>query len=388
MNRRDAVVAGFGGLVGAALMGARPRLFARAAEAPALETEALTGAQGSSVSSPALNLADFVDTTGRKDATAGIRAALDSLTKGGIVTGPPGAIYACSDEIVIPHHGITFDFPGSHPAPSPWPTLFDFSALGSGKSCFSAEGKKGLGFKNFNLQATNGRGGAGIRIFNASKVDIDSVVMTLRRGPDAYGLQFGDMSSGENAVIASGVRNCVVSAQGIPFVVGGGCTSVALLQNFAISASGAAGYYFWRSTYCGAEFCACDSGTGGAYGYKFDGAVAVALRGCGAEANAKGFALITGGSHAISIETCRGVNNNVSGDRGIGSFVEIAGGSNYNIKIDTCEDTNPHAGTSVNIRASAGTGKTTIIGYNTASFPNGYTSGSDPIWLTTNLSLA
>jgi hypothetical protein len=387
MNRRDAIAAGFGGIIGATLMAARPKLYARAVTPAPLQSTPQAGAQGSASPGPTINLADWVDTTGARDATAGIRGALNSLSKGGIVTGPLGAIYACSDEIVIPHHGITFDFAGSHPAPSPWPTLFDFSALPTGRSCFSANGKKGLGFKNFNLQATNGRGGAGIKVFNAAKVDVDGVVMTMRRGPGAFGLQLGDLSSGENAVIASGVRNCVIAAEGVPFLVGAGCTAVGLLHNYAIAPSGDAGYYFFRSTYCGAEYCACDSGTGSAYGYKCNGAVAISLRACGAESNAKGFAMITGGSHAISLEACRGVNNNTSADRAIGSFAEIAGGSNYNLKIDTCEDTTPHAGTSVNIRAAAGTGKTTIVGYNTTSFPNGYTAGSDPAWIASHLSI-
>ena len=379
-------MAGFGGIVGATLMAARPKLYARGPDEQRLALPMPAGPRATAPAGPTLNLADWVDATGAKDATSGIRAALNSLASGGIVTGPAGAIYACSDEIVIPHNGITLDFAGSHPAPSPWPTLFDFSALGNGKNCFSANGKRGIGFKNFNLQATNGRGGAGIQIFDASKVDVDGVVMTLRRGSSAYGLQLSDLSSRpDNAVIASGVRNCIVSAQGVPFVVGAACTSVELSHCFAMSASGDAGYYFCRSTYCGAEFCACDSGTGSAYGYKIDGAVAVALRGCGAEANAKGFALITGGSHAISLETCRGVRNNTSGDRAIGSFVEIGGGANYNIKIDTCEDTNPHSQTTVNVRAGANTGKTTIIGYSEASFPKGYRRGSDAGWLATEL---
>ena len=336
---------------------------------------------------PALNLADWVDTTGQKDATAGIRGALNTLTKGGVVTGPVGAVYACSDEIVIPHHGISFVFPGSHPAPSPWPTLFDFSKLGNGKSCFSSDGKKGVVFRNFNLQATNGSGGAGIRLFNAAQSEIDGVVMTLRRGPSAYGVQLGDRSSGANAVIASRISRCVVAAQGVPFLIGAGCAAVGLLHNYAIGASGDAGYYFYRCTYSGAEFCACDSATGGAYGFKFDGAVAISLNTCGAEANARGFALITGASHSISLTACRGVGNNTSGDRSIGSFVEIAGGRNYGVKIDTCEDSSPHAATTVNIRGDRDTGKTTIIGYGPDAFPKGHTNGSDPTWLAKSLSL-
>jgi hypothetical protein len=118
-----------------------------------------------------------------------------------------------------------------------------------------------------------------------------------------------------------------------------------------------------------------------------DGAVAISLTSCGAEANARGFALITGGSHSIALTTCRGVENNGSGDRTIGSFVEIAGGNNYGVKIDSCEDTRANAATSVNIRAGANTGKTTIIGYCPECFPKGYTNGSDPTWLARNLSL-
>jgi hypothetical protein len=383
LTRRGALTGALGVVVGATAVAARRPDVAdtsAAARAPNVEQR---------VTSPftALNLADWVDTSGAKDATAGIRAALATLRGGGLVTGPAGAVYACSDEIVIPHDGIAFDFQGSHPAPLPWPTLFDFSRLGSGKNCFSARGKRGLSFRNFNLQATNGSGGAGIQVLDSSKLELIGLVLTMRRGASACGIQLGDKVSGDNAVIASGISNCVVSAQGVPFFIGGGCTSVGVLHSFAIGASGDAGFHFYRSTYCGADFCACDSGSGDAYGYRFTGAVSIGLHCCGAEANAKGFALITEGAHGISIETCRGVGNNTSGDRGIGSFLEVAGGHNYNIKIDTCEDTNPHSASRVSIRGAGGTGKTTIIGFNEESFPLGYTTGSDDEWRTRHLTV-
>jgi hypothetical protein len=383
LSRREAVTGVFGLAVGASAFGIPPTVPRGLGEGSTYDTDK---GQRFPSTFPSLNLADWVDTTGARDATAGIRAALESLRGGGLVTGPAGAVYACSEEIVIPHDGIGFDFQGSHPSPLPWPTLFDFSRLGSGKNCFSARGKRGLSFRNFNLQATNGIGGAGIQVLDSSKLEVNGLVLTLRRGSSAFGIQLGDTISADNAVIASGITNCVVSAQGVPFFVGAGCTSVGLTHSFAIGASGRAAFHFYRSTYCGAHFCACDSGTGDAYGYGFTGAVSIGIRCCGAEGNAKGFALITD-SHGISLDTCRGVGNNTTADREIGSFAEIAGRGSYNIKIDTCEDTNPHPRSKGSIRASPGTGRTTIIGFNDQSFPLGYTAGSDAEWIAGQLSI-
>jgi hypothetical protein len=343
----------------------------------------LTAARG--VFPDAVSLDDEID-------WAATQRAINSLPRGGIVYAPTGT-YRMNRTVTIRKDGVTLQGDGGHTAGgvSDKASSFDFSGIVSGSDAIAVLGPnprntmKMIKFRGFYLEmGGRGVGGAGIKCFNCSGVSVEDLAVYVTRGPRSYGIQFSDLRSGSNAVIASSIRGCTAVCQGTPILIGAGSTSVAIDHSYTLG-QGVGGVVFKGATYCAVTAAASDTGGATAYGYVIDGSTGIVLSGCGAENNGKGFLLITGGSTGITLVSCRGVGNNTSADTRIGSFLEINTAANYDIQVIGCTDTAPNPRTSRSIRGGAGTLHTTIVGYNATAYPKGI--GGDVTWLASFLTI-
>jgi hypothetical protein len=319
---------------------------------------------------------------------AATQKAIDSLTRGGIVYLPVGT-YKLNKTLTIGRSGVSVEGEGGHAGGQigDKPTGLHFSDLPSGADAIAAIGPnprdsmKGVKFRRFFVEMRgSGTGGAAVKCFNCSGVDVEDVAVHVYRGANSYGIQFGDLATSRNAVIASSIRGCTVVSHGTPILIGAGCTSVSVEHCYSLGQS-SGGIVFKHATYCAVTASAADSGEASGYGYRVEESTGIVFAGCGAENNGKGFVLITGGSTGITLVSCRGVGNNVSADARIGSFVEINSAANYDVQIIGCTDTKPNGATTRSIRGGPGTLHTTIIGYNATAFPKGI--GGDATWLST-----
>lgn len=215
---------------------------------------------------------------GVADDSAAIQAAIDSLTRGGVVLLPVGT-YRILRSLRIASDGIVIEGMGGHNAGSlgAKPTAIDASALPSGASAIVAVGPntqstmKHLKFRRFYLDMSGaGSGGAGILAANCSNVDVEDVGIQVLRGDSCAGIQFGDRENGAMAAIVSSIRGCTVVCNGTPVLVGPGSTSISIEQTYALAA-GVAGIAFKSATYCAVTACAVDSGGAGAFGYRVVG---------------------------------------------------------------------------------------------------------------------
>lgn len=315
---------------------------------------------------------------GVNDDTIAVQNAINSLISGGRVIFPPG-IYFFTAAFDLPVSGITLEGSSSHldSGVNPKPVQLDFSGLPDGSNGISCNGHKGIQIKNLFIYGGVGHtGGAAIKLTNVTGVELDNVNIDWYRGATSFGIQFGLDSASVTPVIIGSLRNCIVGSDGIPFLIGYGCTSINFTSCYALG--GATQYKFFGATYCSLNSCAADTGLG--WAYEFTSSTGIILNGCGAENNAKGFAYING-SVGIQFLACRGSGNNTSADNTIGSFLHLVDGSvSYQIFISGCVDTSPNAATVQNIYGGANNLWTTIIGYNGTSYTKGI--GGDATWMT------
>lgn len=388
------------------------------------------------------------DPTGVSDAKPAIQAAVTSLTRGGIVQLGLG-VYKLLTGVTIIVDGVQVVGMGAGTAGalSHKPTSIDASSLASNSYAFTVVGQtagntlKDAKFRDFYVEMLSGSGqvgGAAIKVYNASGVDI-KVDTFVPRGATSYGIQFGDVAGGLTSwvtatgyVVGNSVKNrsniayvCIANhtssalsepgnpdslpnstwtqfwvatgvihsfihgthvSDGTPVLVGQSCTAV-YADTYTLGQS-TGGIYFYQAKYSGAVFAASDSSdltlaTG--WGYVVDGSNGITLESCGAENLHKGFLKITGGSVGVSVIAPFGTGNNRSADPNIGSLIDITStGTNYNITIDNPQETNPDAATTYSIYGHTGTLFTQIRNNQATSLPKGV--GGDLAWLTLHLS--